>query len=411
MAAAAMMLSVACEEFQPVFTGTYPNPPSYAETGNMYYDASIIPEGKCISIKDLAGRFKSEAASANVTDFKKWCWLVSEDLWVKGRITTSDRSGNFYKSFYIQDEPDGPGIEVKIGKNSLYNEYHLGQEIYIKLDGLAIGEYGWKDGNYGGEGMVQIGGYEPEYDETEEHGKHEREYATCYIEHQYLINNHVFKGDPSDIQIVKPRVVKASELPVISKANPSNTDTWRVRDQTQADNANIGALITLEDLSYGDEIFALLYIRGTESNKESKNRIFLAQSDKVDYPDLTWGVDTWALSKTSFKNHVNSGAWDIAMVGNANDYTGETLADVKDELLRNVNAYSVSQYFEMPGAEIPVQVRSSGFSKFADLKIDKDVLSGDKTITLTGILSIYQGAYQFILTDNDNQFIQDVLNK
>lgn len=392
LAAAAMMLSVACEEFQPVFTGTYPNPPAYADSENGVFDPSVIPSDKLVTIKELAGRFKQAAAEAKVTDFTVWSWTVSEELWVKGRITTSDRSGNFYKSLYIQDAADGPGIEVKLGRNSLYNEYKLGQEIYIKLDGLAVGEYGWKDGNYAGEGMVQIGASDPS-------GK----YATSYIEHQYLINNHVFKGDPSDIQIVKPRVVKASELPVLSKANPSNTDTWRVRDQTQADNANIGALITLEDLSYGDEIFALLYIRGTESNKNSSNRIFLS--------DGTWKVDTWAISKTGFKKHIIEGDWDSAAVGNSGQGDGSTLLDVKDELLKNVNAYSVSQYFEMPGAEIPVQVRSSGFSKFADLKIDKDVLSGDKTITLTGILSIYQGAYQFILTDNDNDFIKAVLNK
>ena len=82
-----------------------------------------------------------------------------------------------------------------------------------------------------------------------------------------------------------------------------------------------------------------------------------------------------------------------------------------DASLANANAYSVSQYFNVAGCDAPVQVRTSGFSKFADLKMDKSAGWNNGTITLTGILSIYQGSYQFILTDNDNQFIQDVLNK
>ncbi|MDD6976678.1 MAG: DUF5689 domain-containing protein, partial [Bacteroidales bacterium] len=302
------------------------------------------------------------------------------------------RSGNFYKSFYIQDSETGPGIEVKIGKNSLYNEYKLGQEVYINLDGLCVGEYGWKSGNYAGEGMVQIGLEDPS-----------GEYSTSYIEHQYIISSHIYRGDPNDIQVIKPREVSVSDLPALTYAIDGNDETAKVRGITQGENSCIGSLITLKDLTYANEIFALLYIRGSESNKNSSNRIFLS--------DKTWGVDTWAISKTAFKNFVNSGLWDSAEVGNSGQGTGEKLADVREELLANANAYSVSQYFNLAGCKAPVQVRTSGFSKFADLKMDKSAGWNNGTITLTGILSIYQGSYQFILTDNDNQFIQDVLNK
>ena len=394
---ASAVIAVSCAELEPVFTGKYPNPPAYSET-EKFFDPSVIPAGKLVTVAELAAKFKEAAAAANINDYSTWGWVISEDLWLKGRITTSDRSGNFYKSLYIQDSPDGPGIEVKIGKNSLYNEYKLGQEIYINLDGLCVGEYGWKSGDYYGEGMVQIG----VADES-------NTYATAYMEHQYIINKHIFKGDPKDIQIIKPRVVTIDYLPAYKSYVSYGLTKWNLKNpETQADNPCIGALITLENLEYAKEIFTLLYIRGSESNKNSSNRVFLSNGTTV--VDPTWKVDTWAISKTSFTNHLKDGDWDSATVGNSSDNYG-TVADVKDELLANANAYSVSQYFNLPNKKGTVQVRTSGFSKFADLQMAKSAGWNNGKITLSGILTIYQGTFQFILTDNDNQFIQDVLNK
>ena len=394
---AAAVIAVSCAELEPVFTGKYPNPPAYSET-EKFFDPSVIPAGKLVTVAELAAKFKEAAAAANINDYSTWGWVISEDLWLKGRITTSDRSGNFYKSLYIQDSPDGPGIEVKIGKNSLYNEYKLGQEIYINLDGLCVGEYGWKSGDKYGEGMVQIG----VADES-------NTYATAYMEHQYIIDKHIFKGDPKDIQIIKPRVVTIDDLPAYKSYVSYGLTKWNLKNpETQADNPCIGALITLENLEYAKEIFTLLYIRGSESNKNSSNRVFLSNGTTV--VDPTWKVDTWAISKTSFTNHLKAGDWDSATVGNSSDNYG-TVADVKDELLANANAYSVSQYFNLPNKKGTVQVRTSGFSKFADLQMAKSAGWNNGKITLSGILTIYQGTFQFILTDNDNQFIQDVLNK
>ena len=48
-----------------------------------------------------------------------------------------------------------------------------------------------------------------------------------------------------------------------------------------------------------------------------------------------------------------------------------------------------------------IQIRTSGFSKFADTEIDPEVLAGNKTIDVTGILTLYQGSVQFILLDID----------
>lgn len=370
--AAAAALLTSCEEFQPVFTGKYDNPEAYAP-----FDPEESVTGTVLTIKELSQRFIAEAAKKdpktdepNSDNLKTWCWEVSEDLWIKGRITTSDRSGNFYKSFYIQDDANGPGIEIKVGRTSLHNDYKVGQMVYISLDGLSVGEYGFRSGKYGGQGTIQIGLKDPQ----------QTKYSTSYIEHQYIIDSHIFRGDVSDIQAISPR--KISSL-------PGKTDC-------QATSDAVGALVTIEGLKYGNEVFALLYISGDEDNSSSSNRIFLS--------DQTWGITTWAMSKSKFSEYLETGQWDTASVGNSGEGDTRKLADVKDQLRSNANAYSVSQYFT--GAGGTVQIRTSGYSKFADLQIAPEVLSGSKAITVTGILTMYQGGVQLILRDQDDVVIE-----
>jgi hypothetical protein len=46
-----------------------------------------------------------------------------------------------------------------------------------------------------------------------------------------------------------------------------------------------------------------------------------------------------------------------------------------------------------------IDIRTSGYCKFSDTEIDPRVLSGEKTIDVTGILSVYQDKTQFTLID------------
>ena len=369
--AAAAALFTACEEFQPVFTGKYQEPEAYAP-----FDPEEGVTGTVLTIKELSQRFISEAAKAGKsTALKIWCWEVDEDIWVKGRVTTSDKSGNFYKSFYIQDDANGPVLEIKILRTSLHNDYKVGQEVYVSLDGLAVGEYGYKDGNYGGQGTVQVGLKDPLAE-----GADNKKYSTTYMESQFIIDQHVFRCDVNDLQPIAPRQITSL---------PSKNDC-------QATSDAVGALVTIKGLKYGNEVFALLYISGDEDNSQSSNRIFLS--------DDTWGITTWAMSKSKFLEYLETGRWDSAAVGNSGSSDTRKLADVKDELRNNANAYSVSQYFT--GAGGTVQIRTSGYSKFADLEIDPAVLSGGKTITATGILTMYQGSVQLVLRDQNDIVIE-----
>lgn len=64
---------------------------------------------------------------------------AGEEIYIKGRVVSSDETGNIYKSLVIQDET--AALALSINQNSLYTTYRLGQEIVIKATGMYIGKY------------------------------------------------------------------------------------------------------------------------------------------------------------------------------------------------------------------------------------------------------------------------------
>jgi len=79
---------------------------------------------------------------------------VDTDIYVKGYVTSSDRTGNFFKEFYIQDSPTNPtgALKVILNRVDTYNQFNFGREVYISLKGLFIGE------ERVGNGVITIGG-------------------------------------------------------------------------------------------------------------------------------------------------------------------------------------------------------------------------------------------------------------
>ena len=76
---------------------------------------------------------------------------VDTNIVVKGYVTTSDLTGNFYKEVYLQDSPENPTAAIKIILSQVdsYNRFNKGREVYINLNpsfesgapaGLYIGE-------------------------------------------------------------------------------------------------------------------------------------------------------------------------------------------------------------------------------------------------------------------------------
>ena len=62
-----------------------------------------------------------------------------EQFIVKAVVVSSDQGGNCYKYLTIQDETGG--IEIAIDRSSLYNDYPVGQTVYLNCAGLVVGDY------------------------------------------------------------------------------------------------------------------------------------------------------------------------------------------------------------------------------------------------------------------------------
>ena len=73
----------------------------------------------------------------------------SNDI-VEGYVSSTDETGNIYKTIYIQDKAENPtqGFVISVDMVSTYTRYPQGSKVYIKLAGLALGTYG---------GVVQLG--------------------------------------------------------------------------------------------------------------------------------------------------------------------------------------------------------------------------------------------------------------
>lgn len=324
---------MSCQEWEPVFTVKYDDPVK---------DKPVTMQANT-TIAELKALYVNKPVK------------IEDDLIIKGQVTTSDQQGNLYKSFYIQDETGG--IEIKMGKNGLYNEYKIGQWVYIDCNGLTLGNY---------RGMKNLGYEDPT-----------GEYETGYLEIQLFIDTHVFRGEMGEP--VKPVVLTEAQV---------------------KDPANHGKLVTLNGIKYDNAIFVLAYVDPNGDRKDyTNNGIFIDEEAGHNF-----GVTTWAMSENKWTEYLYNGNFDSVEVA------GKTVGDFKTvdasgktKYAIGSMAYATSQYFKMGGTSI--QVRTSGYAKFADYQMDERILDGTP-INLTGILSIYDGNIQFTLIDLSGVEIQ-----
>ena len=318
---------------------------------------------------------------------------ITDNIWIKGQVTSSDESGNLYSEMYIQDA-QGNGIDLRIGKGSLHNEYPLGMWVYVKCRGLTLAAY---------KGQPQLG---MEADQTATN-----EYESSNISLQGIIDTHIFRGFID--KPVAPTKVTLNDIST-SLAFGYQGKLW-------------GKLVTLTGLKYGSTfdipaIYALLYPNPNLAHKSDnpENRIFLSRpQDKtgvIEGFDYTWNIKTWGLSKSRYIQHIQDGDWDEAEVDSGNkltasfitrtpyeiltgtayedriDYFGmDAFSPYKDIMIKNATANYVSHYFLMQGKQ-DIQVRTSGYAKFADEQVPASILDGSATVSITGIMSVYTGS-------------------
>lgn len=95
-------------------------------------------QGKCQTLTPTKTIAEVKTAYANNTA------TITDDIIIEGYVSSSDESGNVYKTIYLQDAPENPsqGLVVSVDAVSTYTSYPQGSKVYIKLKGLAFGKYG-----------------------------------------------------------------------------------------------------------------------------------------------------------------------------------------------------------------------------------------------------------------------------
>lgn len=91
-------------------------------------------------------------ANTTIEDFKAAYWSTVESsprtvgltadgdsIIVKGRVCSSDASGNIFKYLFIQGESEA--LALSLDFYDIYQSYKFGQEVYVNLTGLTIGGY------------------------------------------------------------------------------------------------------------------------------------------------------------------------------------------------------------------------------------------------------------------------------
>jgi hypothetical protein len=143
-----------------------------------------------------APQFEVETALPNVVLGAVRTYLAAEaemtfadDIEIVGRVISSDRAGNFYNTFFIDD---GTGAaEIMAGMPDLDAVYRPGQRVSVRARGLAVG---WRDG------AMQIG-LPPEPGNR---------FATGYFYHPAVIRSYITAE--RDVAAVEPLDVSLSGL-------------------------------------------------------------------------------------------------------------------------------------------------------------------------------------------------------
>jgi hypothetical protein len=114
---------------------------------------------------------------------------VAEPIVVGGVVTSSDKEGNFYQTFTIEDATGA--AEIRAGMRDLHNPYPVGCRLCVKLDGCAVGVE---------RGVLQIGLRPASYSN----------YAVDYFYSKVLLDKHIVRS--GEVVEVSPLRVAYGDL-------------------------------------------------------------------------------------------------------------------------------------------------------------------------------------------------------
>lgn len=110
--------------------------PTIADNGHEYSFASLITmySDNYYNLVDLNTQVPDPTNGPDPS--------VMEYSYLVGYVISNDRTGNFYKSIYIQDAIENPtiGFKIDVDMYDTYFNYEVGRKVYVKLNGLGFDE-------------------------------------------------------------------------------------------------------------------------------------------------------------------------------------------------------------------------------------------------------------------------------
>ncbi len=130
-----LIMAAVCVLFASCMGESYAEP---AETGSAPYGNKELTETNVISIAQL----KSNYANYIATDYRNGISYakVTDDIKIKGVVTSSDAAGNIYQEIALQDATGA--IIVSVAQGGQHGPLPIGTEILVSLKDLYVGNYG-----------------------------------------------------------------------------------------------------------------------------------------------------------------------------------------------------------------------------------------------------------------------------
>lgn len=186
---------------------------------------------------DLSGKCQDLTPTKTIaevkTQFANNTTTITDDIVIAGYVSSTDETGNIYKTIYLQDSPTNPtqGLVVSVDAVSTYTKFPQGSKVYIKLKDLAFGKYG---------GVLQVG-YNAVDPSTQS--------ITFGRIPEKLIEKHLIKSCDKNVKIT-PKVITLDQL-------SSSIDPL------------IGALVEVDNAEFVSSLFCNIYApEGTSVDRQ-----------------------------------------------------------------------------------------------------------------------------------------------
>ncbi|MBJ6367575.1 DUF5689 domain-containing protein [Snuella sedimenti] len=103
-----------------------------------------IPSDKITSFQAIKSRFEQAKANELPIAIIK----SDEELYIEGYVISSDKAGNFFEELIIQNKMDDSnpdtdprlGFRLSVNVSNLSDTYEVGRKVYVKMNGLTVGE-------------------------------------------------------------------------------------------------------------------------------------------------------------------------------------------------------------------------------------------------------------------------------